>query len=80
MIHLEIIFFQTFHSKVSETVSGFHCVKSAQIWGFFWSVFSCIQIEYRDLLRKKLRKKQKKLIIWTLLTHFFSSKFLEIVK
>ena len=29
-----------------------HCVKSFQIQSYFWSVFSCIRIEYRDLLRK----------------------------
>ena len=23
-----------------------HCVKSVQIWSYFWSVFSCIWIEY----------------------------------
>ena len=29
-----------------------HCVKSAQVRNFFWSVFSCIRTEYRDLLCK----------------------------
>ena len=24
-----------------------HSVKNAQIWSFFWSVFSCIRTEYR---------------------------------
>ena len=24
-----------------------HCVKSVQIWSYFWSVFSCIRTEYR---------------------------------
>ena len=24
----------------------FHCVKSFQIWNYFWSVFSCIRTEY----------------------------------
>ena len=28
-----------------------HCVKSVQIRSYFWSVFSCIRIEYGDLLR-----------------------------
>ena len=27
-------------------VSNSHCVKSVQIWSFFWSVFSRIQSEY----------------------------------
>ena len=29
-----------------------HCVKSAQIRSYFWSVFSCIRIEYGDLRSK----------------------------
>ena len=29
-----------------------HCIKSAQIRSFFWSVFSCIRTDYGDLLRK----------------------------
>ena len=29
-----------------------HCVKSVQIRSYFWSVFSCIWTEYRDLLLK----------------------------
>ena len=32
--------------------SSYHCLKSVQIRSFFWCVFSCIRIEYRDLLRK----------------------------
>ena len=31
-----------------------HCVKSVQIRSFFWSVFSCVRTEYRDLLLKSL--------------------------
>ena len=27
----------------------FHCVKSVQIWSYFWSVFTCIRTEYEDL-------------------------------
>ena len=52
-----------------------HCVKSVQIWSFFWSVFSRIRAEYRDLRSKSqysvLTRKnvdQKKLCIWTLFT------------
>ena len=30
---------------------NYQCVKSVQIRSFFWSVFSCIRTEYRDLLR-----------------------------
>ena len=29
-----------------------HCMKSIQSRSFFWSVFSCIRTEYRDLLGK----------------------------
>ena len=32
--------------------SHHHCVKSVQVRGYFWSVFSCIRTEYGDLLRK----------------------------
>ena len=52
-----------------------HCVKSVQIWSFFWSVFSRIWIEYVDLLRKSQysvqvweNMDQKKLRIWTFFT------------
>ena len=30
----------------------YHCVKSVQIRSYFWSEFSCIQIEYGDLRSK----------------------------
>ena len=30
-----------------------HCVKSVQIQSFFWSVFSCIQSEYRKIRIRK---------------------------
>ena len=30
-----------------------HCVKSVQIRSFFWSVFSCIQSEYRKIRTRK---------------------------
>ena len=30
-----------------------HCVKSVQIWSFFWSLFSCIQAEYRKIWTRK---------------------------
>ena len=52
-----------------------HCVKSDQIRRFFWSVFSWIQTEYRDLRSKSLysvwiqgNTDQKKLRIWTFFT------------
>ena len=31
-----------------------HCVKSVQIQSYFWSVFSCIRIEFEDLRSKSL--------------------------
>ena len=30
--------------------SHFHCVKSVQIWSYFWSVFSCIRTKYGEIL------------------------------
>ena len=44
-------------AKVSKTLERMesqqaHCVKSIQIWSFFWSVFSRIGTEYGDLLYK----------------------------
>ena len=32
------------------TNEKYHCVKSVQIWNFFWSIFSRIRTEYGDLL------------------------------
>ena len=32
---------------------GYHCVKSVQIRSLFWSVFSCIQSEYRKIRNRK---------------------------
>ena len=45
------------NSNMSQHV---HCVKSLQIRSFSWSVFSCIQSEYRKIRTKK------KLRIWAL--------------
>ena len=52
-----------------------HCVKSIQIWNFFWSVFSEIIRFYGDLrsispysVRMQENTDQKKLHIWTLFT------------
>ena len=40
-----------FHSslKVHHLSAAIHYVKSVQIWSYFWSVFSCIQSEYRKI-------------------------------
>ena len=46
-----------------------HCMKCVQIRSYFWSVFSRIRTEYREILRiLQLRENtdQKKLRIWTL--------------
>ena len=55
--------------------SSSHWVKSIQIRSIFWSVFSYIQTEYRDLCRKfsnwvqiQENTDQKKLRIWTFFT------------
>ena len=56
-----------------------HCMKSVQIRSFVWSVFSYIQTEYGELLRKspysvqiQENTDQKKLRIWTLFTQWLS--------
>ena len=60
-------------------------MKSVQIRIFFWSVFSCIRIEYGDLLLKSPysiqiqdNKDQKKLRMWTLFTQCCSMKYVQI--
>ena len=62
--------------------SLFHCVKSVQIQNFFWSVFSCFQTEYGDLLPKspysvriQENTDQKKLRIWTLFKQYLPSSY-----
>ena len=52
-----------------------HCVKSIQIWSFFWSVFFRIRTEYGEIRKISLysvqmreNTDQKKLRIWTLFT------------
>ena len=54
-----------------------HCVKSVQLWSFFWSVFSRIQTEYGEILRiypysVRMRENtdHKKFRIWTLFTQW----------
>ena len=47
---------ETFHLlsgfKLSSLACITYCVKSIQIWSFFWSVFSRIRTEYRDMTDK----------------------------
>ena len=45
----------------------YHCVKSVQIRSFFWSVFSCIRAEYKDLRGKS--RYSVRIRIWTLFAH-----------
>ena len=56
-------------------LNNLNCVKSVQIWIFFWSVFSRTQTEYGDLrseflysVRIRENPDQKKLRTWTLFT------------
>ena len=51
---------ESFRRFIFGKVAGFHCVKSVQIWGFSWSIFSCIWTGYRKI------KTRKKLHIWIL--------------
>ena len=53
----------------------YHCVESVQTRSFFWSVFSLIRTEYREIrsispysVRMRENTDQKKLRIWTLFT------------
>ena len=39
-------------SYLKEMLEQYHCAKSVQIRSYSWSPFSCIRIEYGDLLRK----------------------------
>ena len=55
-----------------------HCMKSVHIRRFFWSVFSCIRTQYRDLLCKspysvRIQENagQKKSCIWALFTQWY---------
>ena len=66
----------------SETVNynTKHCVKSVQIWSFFWSVFSRIPTEYGEIrsispysVQMREDKDQKKLCIWTFFTQNLST-------
>ena len=40
-------------SQKIKIVNKRHCMKSIQIWSYFWSVFSCIQSEYRKTRTRK---------------------------
>ena len=38
-----------FNGKNNNIWAQMHCVKSVQIWSYFWSVFSCIRTEYGEI-------------------------------
>ena len=59
---MHFILLATFYDKI---ISVCHCVKSVQMRRIFWSLFSCIRIEYREIQENT---DQKKLRIWTFLT------------
>ena len=40
-----------------------HCVKSVQIWIYFWSVFSCIWTEYGEIWSLRIQSEYRKM--WT---------------
>ena len=68
-IIMELLMIHIFDSRST------HCVKSAKIRSFFWSLFSCIRTECGDLRTKspysiqiQENTDQKKLRIWTLFT------------
>ena len=68
-----ILISNTLPEFVTMTVT--QCLKSVQIRSFFWSVFSRIRTEYKEILRissysVRMRENtdQKKLRIWTLFT------------
>ena len=57
-----------------DSVHNKHCVKSAQIQSFFWSDFSCIRTEYREIRARKnsvfghfSHSEGKKDMLWKLL-------------
>ena len=53
-----------------EYTSDAHCLKSVQIWSFFWCVFSRIRTEYGDLNRKAPYSVRIQENIWTLFTQW----------
>ena len=38
-----------FYSSKKKIITVKQCVKSVQVWSFFWSIFSCIQSGYRKI-------------------------------
>ena len=46
---LDTHFWQLDFKLLYEKSNVINCVKSVQIWSFFWSIFSCIRTEYGDL-------------------------------
>ena len=44
--NMEAIFIGLIFCQNFLRILTIHCVKSVQIWSYFWSVFSCIRTEY----------------------------------
>ena len=70
--------------KFQRALIFLHCVKSAQIRSFFWSVFSRIRTEYGEILRISPysvrmweNTDQKKLGIWTLFMQCYFNRYLD---
>ena len=56
-IYVFILFMYSYlfnSTKTQQSATHLHCVKSVQTRGYFWSAFSCIRTEYRDLWTKSL--------------------------
>ena len=49
----EFIWFCLLTLTISKRRDYTHCGKFVQIWSYFWSVFSCIQSEYRKIRTRK---------------------------
>ena len=67
------------YMKLMVAFNSCHCVKSVQMRSYFWSVFSCIRVEYGDLrskspysIRIQENADRKNLRIWTLFTQCVS--------
>ena len=75
------IFYKIFSPGIEDEKLVFYAMIVLQIWRFFWSVFSYIWTEYRDLIRKfpylvriQDNTDQKKLRVWTISTQCYSLK------
>ena len=77
ILFINLVFKVIYMSKYFPTFGFFWKVKCAQIRSFFWSVFSRIWTEYREIrsissysVRMRENTEQKKLRIWTFFTQW----------